>query len=254
MTNEAIETQEEGMSRRDFFRNSALAVGAAALISSGIPQTLANGSEVFSAFAPEDAAAAKNGAHKSTKGSYKSKMLVIGDSRTYEMWDLFDKSKDKTNRASYCSTWGGHYVKMWPSIIYDEYKDQMKSHIQYQIKNNGKCTVFVVGTVNDDPNTKNAKNCVALAKELNSWAKAQYKAKKLKARPVFYVMGTCGTRNNKNGWDGYNTALKAAVKDYNSNYVKYGTTKDCVKGFDDNYHYNDATYKAIMKKFKKIAQ
>lgn len=75
-------------------------------------------------------------------------------------------------------------------------------------------------------------------------------------RPVFYAVGPNGDRGEN--MNAYNTALRRYVLNYKSSYVKYTHVADCLAGsrggfLSDDTHYNNATLKKIITKFKRLA-
>lgn len=184
------------------------------------------------------------------KSNPASGIVIIGDSNTCQLWNYQNSS------ASYCSTWGGHYAygaEKGVQIDSPAYVEQMKSIIKATLKKKGKCTVFVCGTNNDDNDAASAKNCMLLLSSLNKYfANNKVNGK----RPVFYAVGPNGDRGDN--MNVYNAALKRHVTNYKSGCVKYTQLSDCLAGsrggyLTDDTHYNNATLKNILAKFKKLA-
>lgn len=179
-----------------------------------------------------------------------SGMVIIGDSNCCQMWGYQNSS------ASYCSTWGGHYgygSGIGLQINSNSYVAQMKVLIRDTLKRKGRCTVYVCGTSNDDDNSYSAYNCMSLIRNLNSYfSKNKVNGK----RPVFYAVSAVGDRGYH--MNAYNNALRKYVSNYKSSYVKYTSIENCLTGsnggfLDDDTHYNNATLKKILTRFKKLA-
>lgn len=186
------------------------------------------------------------------KSNPSSGIVIIGDSNTCQLWNYQHAS------ASYCSTWGGHYgygAKKGVQIDSPAYVEQMKKLITATIKKTGKCTVFLCGTNNDDNDAVSARNCMALFSKLNKYF---FNNRVNGKRPVFYVVGPNGDKGDN--MNVYNAELKRQVKSYKgSAYIKYTHIADCLTGsnggyLSDNTHYNNATLKKILVKYKKLAK
>ena len=185
------------------------------------------------------------------KSNYNSGRLVIGDSRTCQLYNL------NPTGASFVSTWGGHYAYGGEKyqIDYRTKVTTMKKYAIDTIKTKGYCNIYIFATVNDyngDDKYKTwANNVIRLAENACKWS-TKYKYKTVK--PKVYVVSLVGSKGKS--VDNYNDYLKEKVLD-NKNLIGYIDITDCLDGSNsgyssDNLHYNDKTLNNIWKKLERF--
>lgn len=237
------EKTEEGMDRRQFLQRSALAAGGIALLATGAI-TLEPGEAMAKTY--EYQKISKNGLPVNSDGSAKSRFLVVGDSRTIQMWryhnvDKLNSGSDATlRRGAYTSVWGGGYGSSAGfRIDTDKNIEKMKKNIKAKLKAHGKCTVFVFGTVNQGSTASKADACAALAKKLSN---VTYNGKK----PKVYVVGTIwGGSVSKSKIEKYNARLKSK----RASNIGWINTINCASDWrPDKIHFEKKTLTNIMKK------
>jgi len=184
-----------------------------------------------------------NGYH-CTKSNPKSGRLIIGDSRTCQMW------KYKNKGASFVSVWGGHYG-YGGSLMQIDYAPQritMKTYAQNTIKKCGKCHIYIFATVNDyngaGSYTSAVSSVISLAEAAYGWT-AKYQKKTV--HPVVHVVQLVGSKGKN--VSGYNALLKSKVA--SSRKIKNCISiNGCLAGSNGGYasdgvHYNNTTLKNI---------
>lgn len=182
----------------------------------------------------------QNGYH-CTKKHCDTGKLIIGDSRTCQLWNYKNKG------ASFVSVWGGHYGYRGSSgqIDTSSQKNTMKDYIKTSVNKKGYCNVYIFATVNDfNGGTKAAakgpaNNVIKLAKELKNY----------NSKANITVVSLVGTKGKN--VSAFNTYLKNNLP----NKVKWLNISDCLKGSNsgyqiDNTHYNNTTLKNIWSKIK----
>lgn len=177
--------------------------------------------------------------YKCEKTNYKSGILLIGDSRTCQLWNY------KKSGASVMAIWGGHYYTKSSSI--DSYKNrkQIKKIVKSTVKKKGYCNVYLFATVNDY-NGEGKSDAKASAKKVIKFAKSIRSYNKKAKVTIIGLIGSKGTDVSY-----YNKYLKSNLP----RKVKLLSIKSCLtgenKGYDrDNLHYNKSTLKQIWKKLR----
>lgn len=177
----------------------------------------------------------------------KSGKLIIGDSRTCQMWNY------KSKGASFVSVWGGHYGYGGTLMQIDNasQRNTMKLYAQDTIKKCGKCHIYIFATVNDyngaGSYTSAVANVINLADTAYGWT-AKYQKKTV--HPIVHVVQLVGSKGKN--VSGYNTLLKSKVA--SSKKIKNCISiSGCLAGSNGGYasdgiHYNNATLKNIWNK------
>lgn len=187
-----------------------------------------------------------NGYH-CTKSNPKSGRLIIGDSRTCQMWNY------KNAGASFVSVWGGHYGYGGSAmqIDYASQRATMKTYAQNTIKKCGKCDIYIFATVNDyngaGSYTSAVSNVISLAETAYGWT-AKYQKKTV--HPTVHIVQLVGSKGRN--VNGYNTLLKsrAASSKKIKNCISISGCLACSNGgyASDGVHYNNTTLKNIWNK------
>lgn len=231
MSEETLESAR--ITRRGFVAGCCAAACALAVGSSVVPAQLAEAAPAYG----------RVGYH-CTKSHPSAGTLVVGDSRTCQLWDA------KKTGASFVSVWGGHYGYGGSSYQIDAsaQRKKMKEYISDAIAKKGRCDVYVFATVNDydgGSGYKAAADKVAsLAKALSSYG-GKYKGKTVKCKVT--VVGLVGSKGRSVA--AYNKYLKGRL----AKGVAWMSVSGCLAGANrgylaDNVHYNSKTLKNIWKK------
>ncbi len=162
-----------------------------------------------------------------------SDMLIIGDSRIYEM-------SKKVGKASYVAVWGGHYgyggSKM--QIDYSSRVNDMKNYIDKIVKKYGYARVYVVATINDYNGTGSPNNSVNYQVSLIN------KLKNYNKNATLYGCSLIGSKTGASV-NNYNNLLESKA---NSNDFTYLYIKPDSVSYSDEFHFKDSTTEAIFNK------
>ena len=176
--------------------------------------------------------AAKNG-HVVKKLDLTNNILIIGDSRMHQLYDLGKK-------ASYVCVWGGHYGYGY-NIISSENKKTIKKYINKIVEEHGNCRVIIEATIND----YNGNGSYSSA--LNSLTKFAETAAGYNKNATIYTTCLIKEKNGKSVSD-FNKALRKKAK--KSSKYKYLNIKPKEVEYIDQYHFTKKTLKEIYKKIK----
>lgn len=177
------------------------------------------------------------------KANYDSGKVVIGDSRTCQLWNQSKKG------ASYSSVWGGHYgYGKDLQIDSESHLKNVKKYVRNTIKKTGNCDVYIFATVNDYNGVGSysgaINNLMSLADKVSEF---EYKDTK----PNIYIVSLKGSKGVS--VSNYNKSLKSKVKSHGYTYKnieKALDTKNTKNVYlSDDLHYNDTALKNIIKAF-----
>lgn len=225
------------LTRRSFLGTTAMAL---AVLGLGGATTVALPEEAHAAVAYGRVG------HHCTKSNPTSGRLIVGDSRTCQLWNY------KNSGASFVSVWGGHfgYGGSNGQIDTAAQRKHMKAYVEKTIAKKGYCNVYVFATVNDYNGGSAYKgaagNVLSLAKTIAGYT-GTYKGKKAKCKVT--VVGLVGSKGKNVST--YNSYLKKSLPSHIGWLSIGGCLGGSNKGYmSDNVHYNNTTLKNIWAKLK----
>lgn len=195
--------------------------------------------------------------------AYSLGRIVIGDSRCCQLGIY--QLRAKLNDFAVFAVWGGHYVSGTAEILSQSHMNDIEKCFTNQIKNSGKCEIYLFATINDYDYKYNNNflyiNSVIRKAEILSEMSCEING--IVYHPTVNVIGFdgCWTTGNVFGIpqnvfnryvSDYNDKLKSAVNSselLSVNSDRFSTVPDISGGkadfIDDGLHYSDDTLRLI---------